>query len=251
MALLGNLFSAGASLLGGMFDRGERRDAVSSTERWNQRGEAWAREQYDRAQAERARFLQDRVADARKAGLHPLFALGAGGPNVGSTSFVAGQHPSGSGLGSGIAEAGRAMASATGPGKRMAAKHEALLDAQIREANARADWTSEQARASALKRSEQAVMTSGVAPEFPITKKALAPVPLAKRPWESTKRLSIPEKIRIEQDDGRHVPGLNPDAGLDEVGQVYYIYQKARQAVSDWLLENIYPATHGRNWRKR
>lgn len=53
--------------------------------------------------------IQRRVADAKKAGIHPLYALGAS-PGASPTMSMSGQHDSGSGLGDGIASAGSAIA---------------------------------------------------------------------------------------------------------------------------------------------
>lgn len=85
------LVGAGASFLGGIFDRSANRKSQA---------EAYARDdtKYQRA-----------VKDAKAAGLHPLFALGAGG--AGSPSFMAGQSETGSALGDavrGVGSVGRA-----------------------------------------------------------------------------------------------------------------------------------------------
>lgn len=62
----------------------------------------WSREQYNRMEAERARYIQDRVADANKAGIHPLYALGASANVSGGTSIpTGGSGGMGAGTGSG------------------------------------------------------------------------------------------------------------------------------------------------------
>lgn len=81
---------------------------------WHQQavneGQWWTQFAYNKEQAQLAqeedrrryyRQLQDRVADAKSAGLHPLFALGAGGGSSGG-SFIPGQAPSGSFATSGL-----------------------------------------------------------------------------------------------------------------------------------------------------
>ncbi len=79
--------TAGASVLGGIFDRSSGRKAQAHQD-----------------QREDTRY-QRAVADAKAAGLHPLFALGAAG--AGSPQFIAGQSQSGSALGDAVRGAGR------------------------------------------------------------------------------------------------------------------------------------------------
>ncbi len=82
--------TAGAGFLGGLFDRSAQRKA-------------------DRRAEERddSRF-QRATADAKAAGLHPLFALGAAG--AGSPSFIAGQSQTGSALGDAVRGVGSVAA---------------------------------------------------------------------------------------------------------------------------------------------
>lgn len=98
---------AGLDFIGGMLGRSDankarktalgaesqfRREDRQFQTHWNQRQEAFAREQFEKA-------IRTRVADANAAGLHPLFALGAAGAS--SPTFVAGQAPTGSYVGAG------------------------------------------------------------------------------------------------------------------------------------------------------
>lgn len=93
--MIGGLFSAGASLLGGFMQRKAQKKA-------NERSEALMREAWKRDD----NFVQRRVADAKKAGLHPLAALGASG----SSSYVT---PIPETMGSSISDAGTAIGQAT------------------------------------------------------------------------------------------------------------------------------------------
>lgn len=136
-AWLAPVLSAGASLASGFLaNRSQERQAdqnLEFQERWNMRGEEWAREQVAAQQASVAadrqfareqwneayriqrQGIQDRVADARAAGIHPLFAMGTNVslPNVQMpSSFVGadfnhnpppGQSPRGDHFSDGIA----------------------------------------------------------------------------------------------------------------------------------------------------
>ena len=98
------------------------------------------------------------------------------------------------------------------------------------------DMAQENLRLSALKRAEananagQDVWKTGPG-DMAITHAAgtKSGVPLEQRPLSSTGRRSVPEKIELMGDQGP-IEGLNPDAGLDEVGQVYYLWQKLKEA---------------------
>lgn len=105
----------GSSLLGGLMSRNSQRKA-------NAQSQAFAREQLEFQK----NFVQTRVADAKAAGIHPLYALGASGP--GSPSFSAG---TADGLGAGIAAAGQAAGSALRRGGKINPLQQELLQSQI------------------------------------------------------------------------------------------------------------------------
>lgn len=86
-----------------------------------------AEKQYD---LQRTQSIQDRVADARKAGIHPLYALGAS-PAASPTIGISGQTSVGSALGEGIQMAAQAYQASKSPGK-------AQQQASIRAVNASA-----------------------------------------------------------------------------------------------------------------
>lgn len=102
------LIGAGGSLLGGLF--GSKKSTINA-----QRAEA----QFD---AQMDQTIQRRVADAKKAGLHPLFALGAS-PGASPTATISGQSDSGSLIGQGIGQAARHVAKALDPTTRAQLKN--------------------------------------------------------------------------------------------------------------------------------
>lgn len=68
--MIGSLISAGTNLLGGFLNR-------SATEKANQQRVALAQQQMDEQRHYATHGIRMRVKDAQKAGIHPLFALGA------------------------------------------------------------------------------------------------------------------------------------------------------------------------------
>lgn len=112
---LGTAISIGSNLLDGILSRNESRRA-------NARTEAFAREQFEWNK----NFIQNRTADAKAAGIHPLYALGAAG--AGSPSFTAG---SADGLGRGIAAAGSVAGAALSKGAKVNPLQQELLRSQI------------------------------------------------------------------------------------------------------------------------
>lgn len=120
----GSLINIGASLLGGALDRNAAR-------RQNNFSNSFAREQFE-WQKNR---IQNTVADAKKAGIHPLFALGSSA-GISPVSVAGG---TGASMGSSIANAGQALGGMFGKkGNPLQAKQGQLLDAQIRATNAEA-----------------------------------------------------------------------------------------------------------------
>lgn len=87
--MLGSLFGLAGNVLGYF---GARSAADDAEDRFNAQM-AWSREQFDRNEALQREFAQNgirwRVGDAQAAGIHPLFALGAGGATY-SPSVTAG-----------------------------------------------------------------------------------------------------------------------------------------------------------------
>lgn len=185
-AWLGPAISAGASVLGGLLNRSSssaaRRDsnvwnyrswqqaerAFQASEHWNQEGLELARDQFERG-------LQTRVADAKAAGLHPLYALGAAGGGGGG-SFTGGgagvfggggsgyDHGSGSGIGTAIEGIGDAVGRYYSDRyAREEAERDPLRRAQIRAQNASAarDEAAAKEADSRRKLAEQAANATG------------------------------------------------------------------------------------------
>lgn len=80
--MIGNVISAGASLIGGLFGRDSAKDAQASNERMAQQNIAMQRE-----------FAQNgirwKVEDAKAAGIHPVYAMGAPTTSFSPISFNA------------------------------------------------------------------------------------------------------------------------------------------------------------------
>lgn len=95
--MLGNLISAGASLLGGLLGKKQADKNIQLQKQFAQQGIQW------------------KVADAKAAGIHPIYALGAPTHSFSPVSI-------GDSLGSGIRAAGqdigRAINSTSSPGQR-------------------------------------------------------------------------------------------------------------------------------------
>lgn len=107
--MLGNLIAAGSSLIGGLFNRNAAADAA-------EKANAIAERNAERNIELQKQFAQEgirwKVADAKAAGIHPLYALGA---NTTSFSPVSVGSPSGgydSSLGSAMASAGQDLSRA-------------------------------------------------------------------------------------------------------------------------------------------
>lgn len=229
----GSLISAGSSLLGGLIDR-PKGSSWSVWDRFQQR--KWN----ETSQRNFENQISIRAADAKRAGVHPLFALGASSGS--SPSFNTGvgyDHETGSGIGTGIARAGAAIGEGV---SRMSTKESALrrgaetrlLGAQAAkaEADAALAWTEAMAADSAMKRAEQSTNWKRLA--HVDVREGGARGSIGRRQGADV----VPEKLWLRDPfTGEYTKGLNPDAGLDEVGQAYWVGQKASQMAKDFLLD--------------
>ena len=226
---IGAAIAAGASIIGG---------AMSANA---QGSSSWDKQVYADQKVREDSAMQRRVADAEKAGLHPLFALGTGASTGAGVKFGG---DSGSALGEGIAGAGRAVAKGIDKheyNQRMRRNDDqsaALQIAQVRNLNSRSDWVDQQAADSKAKVAEQDVWGTGNFRGGPdatqgVTGQETRTIPpkvqtrtAEERPTVMHANLSFPEFIELVGQGEARMMGLNPDAGMDEIGQAYYVYKK-------------------------
>ena len=216
------------------------------------REKQWRSEDYKRFLENReyeSRSIQRTVADAKASGIHPLYALGAGPsggggglpPSFGPASggFMGGQSPSGSALGEGI----RGVASAASGYIKESAKapYYAANMRQI-ESQTAVNEALAMKYASEAKRAESDALNvrsfegwepgrAEMAKVHPLGTKVGAP--LRRRPIVSTGRTSVPQFVEIVGPHGRRMI-LNPEMGLDEVGQVDYMVRPYMEWLKTW-----------------
>lgn len=194
-----DLLSLGASVLGG----------IAGNSRAN-RNAREARRQFDVQMNE---SIQRRVNDARKAGVHPLFALGAS--VGGSPTFQAG------------GEADPQQTALTAVAEQLGVIRQNRASARRDEAEA-ALFDSERARIDQDMRSKASdAMKTPQDPDFP-------PAPTGYRnpgEGEGGQGLRFPDRIRVVDTGGNEYDLPNPDLGLDEVGQVEYVLGVPDRAV--------------------
>ncbi len=195
--------------------------------------------------------IQRTVADAKAAGVHPLFALGgrASGsgagmpspPTSGGSGYIPGQHSTGSGLGTGLRAAARGI-------RGIAAGQPSALEVSQTELNTARSMQI----ASETKRAEQNALSLPGWQPGPGDMATVHPlgtrtgVPLNRRPLTSTGRKSMPEYIEVIGPGGRPLTVINPDLGLDEYAQVHYAWQKLKEYGEEKLRE---PGSYYR-WKK-
>lgn len=220
------VIGAAGNLLGGII--GNKKpdtddEAINRSEHWNTKAYDLARE----GQTWNQNLIYNRVQDAKRAGIHPLFALGASG-NV-STGFSAGSTPtsrsgsSGSALGAGIARAAGSLASGMRKTPAVTALQERLVNSQIlaQEAQAHRDNTAADVARSEEARAIQSLNSSGAG-------RSLDPAPpLAERPIEAVDRLSTPRDAEYIREDGTRASMYHREAQMDEVNQARVVVQDA------------------------
>ena len=189
----------------------------------------------------RERIYRTSVEDAKKAGLHPLFALGSSANFSPSGQYVS---QTGSAAGEGIARAGEHIAE--GVRQKKQGERQVVMDAASRQIHdlritkmgkeIQLDDAELMKRASDLRMAEMQLLywgdggtgvpsSSGESRMYPYGTKTGPP--LDQRPLVASARQSMPETVESVSPDGTRMQLLNPDLGLDEVGQAEYLRLKA------------------------
>lgn len=185
--------------------------------------------------------VRRRVDDARRAGVHPLFALGA---SVGASPTIQ------AGSTTGLGQAGRSIA-ALSQNKRLFRLQELESQARVRESNARAAESEAAARAlenSVDARITQAANHSGrdteakevLEPQH--SQRGLGPVEIvrpeipAHQPGKiGTQAGQAPAFRELVRDDGRVYRIWTSDANADEINQAWLLLQAGQYAFGDFL----------------
>ena len=210
-----------AAVAGGLLDLAGGIFGSSRAKKEASRNRQMAQAQFD---AQMDETIQRRVADAKAAGVHPLFALGA---SAGASPTLSAGGPSGEGeiVSRSIANMGR----------RIAEAQVAKLEADTSKSNAEAYLAANQA-----KRVEQEGSTAGrdQIPEISV-------MPL-RRGTIHNKRGGMPppkhRQLYVWVQDNIKGGGMyvfHPDLGLDEIGQLYAagnIAENNLRQNASWLL---------------
>lgn len=204
------LISGGFNLAGGLLGRSKRSSSQKHIDYYNslRASQAWSAERA--AHLERNRQIRLRVRDARLAGLHPLFALGASVNNQPASPTIVGggQSDSGSLVGDALRETGQFIS------RYMSDREERergarLMTLQERESAARVRESEANAKLAEVRASVAAQQANSRRP--PVS----ADTPDGTMPSLRT-RYRDPETGRVHS-------LLNPDAGLDEIAQFGYV----------------------------
>ncbi len=231
------VIAAGASIVGGLISKSS---GASS---------GWSKQVYADQKVREDSQFQRAVVDAKAAGLHPLFALGSSANYSPSGSYA----QTGSAAGEGIARAGEHIAA--GMRQAKAGERTEKLDAVSAEIhNLRIqkmgreialDDAELMKRASDLRMAETrnlywgdggTGLSSGGLETRTYPYGVKQGPPLEERPLTATGRQSMPETIESVSPDGTRMQLLNPDLGLDEVGQVEYLRLKS----IGWMVKQLH-----------
>lgn len=266
--------AAGGRLLGSVLSRSgsgySTRDAAADTNAWNRRAWRMTKRQqnfaeksylnereYTRKQNRRLakyheRAMQIRVRDARKAGLHPLAALGISSnyqPTLGAgyqsaggfgPSALQGSTPSGSSIGEGIAAASDVVGAYLSG--RQTPNQKRLEAATIRHAEAQADhaaYIAEGSRRALLERDARENPTKAHA----LVDSVLRPpvyLPPGKK-YDPRKEPHVRAVERYTRSDGSTGWKYTEDMQMDEAGQVVV----GAQDLDNWLSKKWREFWHG------
>jgi hypothetical protein len=203
LKILGNLLNIGSSHSDRKFSRSLARTNFNESVR-----------QFDQQMNE---SITRRVADAKNAGVHPLFALGASVGASPTMSFGGGS--SGSPRLSGLNLLMSEILEATKDEKKANVKS-SEADAMLKNAQAAKIAGDAASRGRDMDPFGDATYYS---PEIPKSK--MPGVVAGERPGT----------IDIKMPDGRTVRTYDPDLGLDEISQINFAVQRARHYLADWL----------------
>ena len=200
---------------------------------------AMAQRQFD---SQMDQSVQRRVADARKAGIHPLFALGA---SVGASPTLS------SGGGRETNEAGRA---AQGLARNLAAAQIAKTEAEAMLAASQAARVRQDMHSQGRDLPEVApgfmgpgarMGAGGVGPSAPrsVPNRDIPQISVSRtyadRYNEKVRRMPArPTQLYLDvwdQARGEWVQVFNPDLGLDEVGQIFALGSIAESEIRRWF----------------
>ncbi len=187
------------------------------------------------------RRIQGTVADAKAAGIHPLFALGGGGGGGGGAVNM--PHRPRSGGGGGYSGGGRPS---KGAERRAQEAHEQNLERghvellksqselrriiQLENAKRPVNWPDHHPGTGGM--DDSAVV-------YPMnTKRGL---PVHRRPLQMTSRSSIPQNIETVGDDGYRYRITNPELG-DEVSEADFLWEATKRNLKK-MAKQIYRDT--------
>lgn len=120
LEMLGPLISAGTSIFGGLLGKSSQ-DAANETARANAQMNVDMQKQFAQ------NGIQWRVADAKAAGIHPIYALGSGGASFSPVSIT---QDSSNPMGKAIADAGQDFSRAINATRDAPGRSKAILETQ-------------------------------------------------------------------------------------------------------------------------
>lgn len=230
--MLGNLISAGASLLGGLFGSNDAAKARDAQNAMNERNIALQREFAQNG-------IQWKVEDAKKAGIHPIYALGG---STSSFTPVSSNFAADTSMPNAIAAAGQDIGRAVNATRSASERVDAftrtsqalqLDNMQLQNDNLRAEIASKSAR---LAQTQNPPMPS-VADRFLVPGQAQTSLPASIIKPELFKQ-TPPDPWKPSQE-----PGANPDTGhLRTSGGLFPTpSQQAKESIEDnWYQETMH-----------
>lgn len=228
------LLALGLDFMGGLMGNSE----AKKQRKLNQQMLQQSQRQFD---AQMDQSVQRRVKDAKAAGVHPLFALGA---SVGASPTISANADAGS-ANNPMGQALSNMAQTLGiveQNKASAKKDEAeaaLFDSERKRIEQSLSNGSE-GLDSVAQKTAGTVKTSPLPDTQPIGPAHYYNPEIPKSKSPGIVAGTVPGTIDVKLPDGRNVNIPNPDLGLDEISQFDYAYQRAVHKGTD-LFEAMAP----------